>query len=140
MNIRSVYVFLIIALSLGLLFEWSSDKKNQSIERHLEDVESPSFIAGDDYIVLENEELYVVVAVETGAIVETRLKKYLVEDVEGSVGYRVFGRSDDSTFNYYFRSGDTGANPSYVVFDNGPGFVELYDESLGVSKKISFCI
>ena len=138
MNIRSVYVFLIIALSLGLLFEWSSDKKNQSIERHLEDVESPSFIAGDDYIVLESEELYVVVAVETGAIVETRLKKYLVEDVEGSVGYRVFGRSDDSTFNYYFRSGDTGANPSYVVFDNGPGFVELYDESLGVSKKISF--
>ena len=103
MNIRSVYVFLIIALSLGLLFEWSSDKKNQSIERHLEDVESPSFIAGDDYIVLENEELYMVVAVETGAIVETRLKKYLVEDVEGSVGYRVFGRSDDSTFNYYFR-------------------------------------
>ena len=104
MNIRSVYVFLIITLSLGLLFEWSSDKKNQSIERHLEDAKSPSFVAGDDYVVLENEELYVVVEVETGAIVETRLKKYLVEDVEGSVGYRVFGRSDDSKFNYYFRN------------------------------------
>ena len=138
MNIRSVYLLLIVVLSLGLLFEWSSEKKNQSIERHLEDSKSPSFDVGDDYVVVENEELYVVVSVKDGRIVETRLKKYLVEDVDGSVGYRVFGKSDASGFRYYFNSGDTGSNPVYEVFDSGPGYVVLSDAALGVSKKISF--
>lgn len=138
MNIRSVYLLLIVVLSLGLLFEWSSEKKNESIEQHLEELMSPSFEVGSDYVVVENEELYVVVRINDGAIVETRLKKYLVEDVDGSVGYRVFGKSDDSSFLYYFKSGDTGLAPTYQVFDSGPDFVELRDTALGVSKKISF--
>ena len=144
MNIRNVYLFLIVVLSLGLFFEWSSEKKNQSIESHLLDVKSSVFDVGDDYVVVENEELYVVVEVQTGKIVETRIKKHLVENVDGSLGYRVFGRSNDSLFEYYFKSGFRDSDsfrdlaPSYEVIDIGPGFVELQDASLGVSKKISF--
>ena len=95
MNIRNVYLFLIVVLSLGLFFEWSSEKKNQSIESHLLDAKSSVFDVGDDYVVVENEELYVVVEVQTGKIVETRIKKHLVENVDGSLGYRVFGRSNE---------------------------------------------
>ena len=144
MNIRNVYLFLIVVLSLGLFFEWSSEKKNQSIESHLLDAKSSVFDVGDDYVVVENEELYVVVEVQTGKMVETRIKKHLVENVDGSLGYRVFGRSNDSLFEYYFKSGFRNSDgfrdlaPSYEVIDIGPGFVELQDASLGVSKKISF--
>ena len=75
MNIRNVYLFLIVVLSLGLFFEWSSEKKNLSIENHLLDAKSSVFDIGDGYVVVENEELYVVVEVQTGKIVETRIKK-----------------------------------------------------------------
>ena len=37
----------------------------------------------DGYISIENDELYVVVSVATGNIVETRLKKYPVENTQG---------------------------------------------------------
>ena len=101
MNIRRLYLFLIVGLSLALFFEWSSAKKNQSIESRLLESKSSSFDIGDDYIVIENSNLYVVVEVQTGKIVETRVNKYPVENnVEGSLGYRVFGRSNDSGFNY----------------------------------------
>ncbi len=146
MNIRNVYLFLIVVLSLGLFFEWSSEKKNLSIENHLLDAKSSVFDIGDGYVVVENEELYVVVEVQTGKIVETRIKKHPVENVDGSLGYRVFGKSNDSLFEYYFKSGFRVRDgddyrvlaPLYEVVDIGPGFVELQDTSLGVSKKISF--
>ena len=107
MNIRNIYFVLIIALSLGLLFQWSSEKRNQSVEDHLIDASSPSFEIGEDYVAIESKELYVVVAVETGAIVETRLKDYRVENVDESLGFRVFGESKESAFSYYFKSGFT---------------------------------
>ena len=138
MNIRSVYLFLVVVLSLGLFFQWSTDKKTQSIENHLLETKSPSFEVGEDYVVVENEELYVVVEVSSGAIVETRLKKHLVEDVEGSSGYRVLGKSKDSAFSYYFKSGFVSSRPTYEVVDIGPGFVVLGDPALGFTKKISF--
>ena len=138
MNIRSVYLFLVVVLSLGLFFQWSTDKKTQSIENHLLETKSPSFEVGEDYVVVENEELYVVVEVSSGAIVETRLKKHLVEDVEGSSGYRVLGKSKDSAFSYYFKSGFVSSRPTYEVVDIGPGFVVLGDPALGFTKKYLF--
>ena len=32
---------------------------------------------------------------QTGYIVETRIKEHLVENIDGSLGYRVFGSSED---------------------------------------------
>ena len=77
-------------------------------------------------------------SVATGNIVETRLKKYPVENVEGSLGYRVFGESNDTAFNYYFKSGFTNTFPLYAVKDLGSDYVLLADEKLGLVKKISF--
>ena len=138
MNIRNIYFVLIIALSLGLLFQWSSEKRNQSVEDHLIDVSSPSFEIGEDYVAIESKELYVVVAVETGAIVETRLKDYRVENVDESLGFRVFGESKESAFSYYFKSGFTGLSPSYQIAELGTNYLELVDPLLGVSKRVSF--
>jgi YidC/Oxa1 family membrane protein insertase len=138
MNIRNIYFVLIIALSLGLLFQWSSEKRNQSVEEHLIAVSSPSFEIGEDYVAIESKELYVVVAVETGAIVETRLKDYRVENVDGSLGFRVFGESKESAFSYYFKSGFTGLSPSYQIAELGTNYLELVDPLLGVSKRVSF--
>ena len=139
MNIRSVYLFLIVVLSLGLLFEWSSEKKEAAVKSHLLEVGLPGYETRDGFVVLENEKLRVVVEAQTGYIVETRIKEHLVENVDGSLGYRVFGSSEDSAFNYYFKSGFEGTpDPLYEVVDVGPGFVELLDESRGLSKRISF--
>ena len=44
-----------------------------------------------NYVTIENEELALVVSVSAGSIVESRLKKYSVENVDGSLGFRVFG-------------------------------------------------
>lgn len=139
MNIRSIYLFLIVVLSLGLFFEWSSEKKDEAIKNHLLEAQSPAYEAKDGFVVIENEKLYVVVETQTGYIVETRIKEHLVENIDGSLGYRVFGSSEDGVFNYYFKSGFEGnPNPSYEVVDIGPGFVELRDNSRGVFKRISF--
>jgi YidC/Oxa1 family membrane protein insertase len=138
MNIRNIYFALIVALSLGLLYEWSSDQRSQSVEDHLLDSSFPSFEIGEDYVAIENQQLYVVIAVKTGAIVETRLKEYKVENVAGSLGFRVFGESKESAFSYYFKSGFTGVSPSYQISELGSDYVELVDPLIGVSKRVSF--
>ena len=138
MNIRGIYTILIVLLSLGLLYEWSSEKRNASIQKQLDLAlqESGGYEAG--VISIESDELVVKVAVDTGAIVETRLKKHPVENVKGSLGFRVFGQSMDSSFNYYFKSGFTGVSPRFVVSSVGDDFVSLFDEGLGITKTISF--
>ena len=138
MNIRSVYWGLLVVLSLGLLFEWTSEKKNESIQSHLDAAAYSSFELGENYLSIESDDLSIVVAIKTGAIVETRLKKYPVENIKGALGFRVLGESKDSAFSYYFKSGFTGVSPNYELVDFGVDFVELVDDSLGVSKKISF--
>ena len=92
----------------------------------------------DGYVSIENDELYVVVSVPTGNIVETRLKKYPVENAEGALGYRVFGESKDVAFNYYFKSGFTNTVPVFSVQEIDAAYVILVDEELGLTKKISF--
>ena len=138
MNIRSVYWALLIGLSLTLLFQWTSEKREESVSEHLLSAQTSSLSVGDGLVSIENNELYVVVSVATGNIVETRLKEYPVENVEGSLGYRVFGESNDTAFNYYFKSGFTNTFPLYAVKDLGSDYVLLADEKLGLVKKISF--
>ena len=138
MNIRSVYWALLIGLSLTLLFQWTSEKREESVNRHLLNAQVNAFVDEDGFVSIENDELFVVVSVATGNIVETRLKKYPVENVEGSLGYRVFGESSEMAFNYYFKSGFTNTSPFYSIKDMGDDYVLLADEKLGLTKKISF--
>jgi len=139
MGIRNVYWGLIILLSGALLFEWTSEKRSNAIQEHLSYAESfNSSFLGDEYVSIESEELFLIIAVKTGSIIETRLKKYPVEDVPGSLGFRVFGSGQNNAFNYYFKSGFTKSNPVFsvdVIKDNS---VRLIDDELGISKLISF--
>ena len=138
MNIRSIYWVLLIGLSLTLLFEWTSEKREESVAEHLLSAQTYSPLKEDGYVSIENDELYVVVSVPTGNIVETRLKKYPVENAEGALGYRVFGESKDVAFNYYFKSGFTNTVPVFSVQEIDAAYVILVDEELGLTKKISF--
>tara|TARA_B100001939_G_scaffold64433_1_gene53317 strand:- start:5361 stop:6887 length:1527 start_codon:yes stop_codon:yes gene_type:complete len=138
MNIRSVYWALLIGLSLTLLFQWTSEKREESVNDHLLKAQTYKPAEDDGYISIENDELYVVVSIATGNIVETRLKKYLVENAEGALGYRVFGESKDVAFNYYFKSGFTKTSPAYSVEEAGKDYVVLGDGELGLTKRISF--
>ena len=138
MNIRSVYWALLIGLSLTLLFQWTSEKREESVNDHLLKAQAYKPEEDDGYISIENDELYVVVSVATGNIVETRLKKYPVENAEGALGYRVFGESKDVAFNYYFKSGFTKTSPVYSVEEAGKDYVVLGDGELGLTKRISF--
>jgi membrane protein insertase, YidC/Oxa1 family, N-terminal domain len=131
-------MFGIVLLSLGLLYEWSSEKRGASIQKQLDLALEQASKNEEGIVSIESDELVVRVAVETGAIIETRLKKYPVENITGSLGFRVFGQSPDSAFNYYFKSGFTGTNPSFVVSSMGDDFVSLIDERLGIIKTISF--
>jgi len=138
MNIRSVYWALLIGLSLTLLFQWTSEKREESVNEHLLEAQTYNPAEDDGYISIENGELYVVVSVATGNIVETRLKKYPVENAQGALGYRVFGESKEFAFNYYFKSGFTNTSPVYSISDVGEDYVVLSDDELGLTKRISF--
>ena len=138
MSVRGVYWVLLIGLSLALLFQWTSEKREESVSEHLLDAQTFKANAEEGYVAIENNELYVLVSVATGNIVETRLKEYPVENVEGSLGYRVFGESKEIAFNYYFKSGFTNTAPNYVIQDVASDYVVLIDEGLGLVKKISF--
>mgnify|MGYP001249111531 FL=1 len=139
MGIRNVYWGLIILLSGALLFEWTSEKRSDAIQEHLSYAESfNSSFLGDEYVSIESEELFLIIAVKTGSIIETRLKKYPVENVPGSLGFRVFGSGQNSAFNYYFKSGFTKSNPVFSVDVIQDDSVRLTDDELGISKLISF--
>ena len=139
MGIRNVYWGLIILLSGALLFEWTSEKRSDAIQEHLSYAESfNSSFLGDEYVSIESEELFLIIAVKTGSIIETRLKKYPVENVPGSLGFRVFGSGQNNAFNYYFKSGFTKSNPVFSVDVIKDDSVRLIDNELGISKLISF--
>ena len=136
MGIRNIYWGLIVLLSGALLFEWTSEKRSDAIQQHLKYAESfdSSFVSGE-YVKIESEELFLIVSVKTGSIIETRLKKYPVENVPGSLGFRVFGQ--DGAFNYYFKSGFTKSSPVFAVDVVNSDSVRLVDDELGISKLIS---
>ena len=136
MGIRNIYWGLIVLLSGALLFEWTSEKRSDAIQQHLKYAESfdSSFVSGE-YVKIESEELFLIVSVKTGSIIETRLKKYPVENVPGSLGFRVFGQ--DGAFSYYFKSGFTKSSPVFAVDVINSDSVRLVDDELGISKLIS---
>ena len=101
MNIRKVYLGLIAVLSMALFYEWTSGGRADAVEAHLEmaKFENLKPRVSDDglYVYLENELLKLKIAIQTGAVVESRLKEYGVENVEGSMGVRVLARQKQGT-------------------------------------------
>ena len=142
MNIRKIYLAVIVVLSASLFYQWTDESKKDALAKHMEVVESESLVGmvtGDGgYVYLENDLLRLKIGIENGAIVEARLKKYGVENVPGSLGVRVFGSDEDGFFKYYFKSGFTGEAANYKLVEYGQGYVALYDEALGVKKEFTF--
>ena len=68
MNIRSLYLALIVFLSLALLYEWNSEQKTKSIKQHLDMVGSSSYKDDSKFVSIENDELSLVVSVSNGSI------------------------------------------------------------------------
>ena len=143
MNIRRIYLAVIVILSASLFYQWNDEGKVAAQAKHMEIAKSESFINAvtedGDYVYLENGLLRLKIAINSGAIVETRLKEYGVENIPGSLGVRVFGSDEkNGFFKYYFKSGFTSEITNYKLLDYGQGSVTLYDESLGIKKEISF--
>ena len=142
MNIRKVYLSLIAILSVALFYEWTSDSRAESVVDHLEaaKVENLKPQVSDDglYVYLENDLLKLKIAIQTGSIVESRLKEYGVENVEGSMGVRVFGSSETGSFKYYLKTGFTGQPSTYVLNNYGDSFVILKSKDGDLTKEFSF--
>jgi len=142
MNIRRIYLAVIVVLSASLFYQWTAESKADAQAKHLEVAISESLIdvvtEDGNYVYLENNLLKLKIVVNSGAIVEARLKEYGVENIPGSLGVRVFGSEENGFFKYYFKSGFTGEAINYKLLNYGQGSVTLYDESLGVKKEIGF--
>ena len=142
MNIRKIYLSLIVLLSMALFYEWSSEQrvlneKNIQLQAELEGASGP---VSDDgrFVFLENDLLKLKISIATGSVVESRLKQYGVENVPGSLGVRVFGSSENSAFSYYLKTGFTGKSVSYVLDSYGLDFVLLKSLDGDQSKEFRF--
>ena len=142
MNIRKIYLGLIVLLSMALFYEWSSEQrvlneKNIQLQAELEGASGP---VSDDgrFVFLENDLLKLKISIATGSVVESRLKQYGVENVPGSLGVRVFGSSENSAFSYYLKTGFTGKSVSYVLDSYGLDFVLLKSLDGDQSKEFRF--
>ena len=142
MNIRRIYLAVIVVLSASLFYQWTAESKADAQAKHLEVAISEGLIdvvtEDGNYVYLENNLLKLKIVVNSGAIVEARLKEYGVENIPGSLGVRVFGSEENGFFKYYFKSGFTSEATNYKLLNYGQGSVTLYDESLGVKKEIGF--
>ena len=142
MNIRRIYLAVIVVLSASLFYQWTAESKADAQAKHLELAKSESSVgvvtADGSYVYLENDLLKLKIAVSSGAIVEARLKEYGVENIPGSLGVRVFGSDENGFFKYYFKSGFTSELTNYKLLSYGQGSITLYDESLGIKKEFSF--
>ena len=142
MNIRKVYLGLVAVLSVALFYEWTSDNKSSSISKHLElagiEMAKPKVSEDGAYVYLENDLLRLKISIQTGSVLESRLKQYGVENVEGSMGVRVFGSSDIGSFKYYLRTGFTGQAVKYVLDSYGDNFVLLKSGDGSFTKEFSF--
>ena len=142
MNIRKVYLGLVAVLSVALFYEWTSDNKSSSISKHLElagiEMAKPKVSEDGAYVYLENDLLRLKISIQTGSVLESRLKQYGVENVEGSMGVRVFGSSDIGSFKYYLRTGFTGQAVKYVLDSYGDNFILLKSGDGSFAKEFSF--
>ena len=54
MSIRGVYWVLLIGLSLALLFQWTSEKREESVSEHLLDAQTFKANTEEGYVAIEN--------------------------------------------------------------------------------------
>jgi YidC/Oxa1 family membrane protein insertase len=142
MNLRKVYLGVIVFLSMALFYEWNSkNQKLSEIEQiRVADVEAASSQLSDngEFVYLENELLRLKISTSTGSIVESRLKKHGVENFEGSPGVRVFGSPKTSAFKYYMKTGFTGKEEELVLHSYDSGSVVLKSKSGELTKEFAF--
>ena len=142
MNLRKVYLGVIVVLSMALFYEWNSENQKLSeIEQlRVADMEAATsqVTDGGSFVYLENDELRIKISTSTGSVVESRLKKYGVENIEGSPGVRVFGSSNTSPFRYYLKTGFTGKAPNYVLHSYNNNSVVLKTEDGDLTKEFTF--
>jgi YidC/Oxa1 family membrane protein insertase len=142
MNLRKVYLGVIVVLSMALFYEWNSENQKLSeIEQlRVADIEAATsqVTDGGSFVYLENNELRIKISTSTGSVVESRLKKYGVENIEGSPGVRVFGSSNTSPFKYYLKTGFTGKTSSYVLHSYDNNSVVLKTKDGDLTKEFTF--
>ena len=142
MNLRKVYLGVIVVLSMALFYEWNSENQKLSeIEQlRVADIEAAASRVTNDggYVYLENNELRLKISTTTGSVVESRLKKYGVENIEGSPGVRVFGSSNTSIFRYYLKTGFTGKAAKYLLHSYDNNSVVLKTEDGDLTKEFTF--
>ena len=142
MNLRKIYLGVIVVLSMALFYEWNSENQKLSeIEQlRLADMEAatPQVTDGGSFVYLENDELRIKISTSTGSVVESRLKKYGVENIEGSPGVRVFGSSNTSPFKYYLKTGFTGKAANYILHSYDNSSVVLKTEDGDLTKEFTF--
>ena len=96
MNIRKVYLGVIVVLCMALFYEWNAEnqKKSEIEQLRIADIESAAAQVSDsgDYVFLENDLLKLKISTKTGSLVESRLKEYGIENIDGSPGVRVLGQ------------------------------------------------
>ena len=142
MNLRKIYLGVIVVLSMALFYEWNSQNQRLSeIEQlRVAGIEAATSQVTNDggFVYLENDELRLKISTSSGSVVESRLKKHGVENVEGSPGVRVFGSSNKSTFKYYLKTGFTGRASNYVLHSYDNNSVILKTEDGDLTKEFTF--
>ena len=142
MNLRKIYLGVVVVLSMALFYEWNSENKKLSeIEQlRIADIEAASSQVSDDgnFIYLENELLRLKISINTGSVVESRLKKYGVENFDRSPGVRVFGSSNTGAFKYYLKTGFTGKTVNYTLDNYSNDSVVLKSEDGDLIKEFAF--
>jgi YidC/Oxa1 family membrane protein insertase len=142
MNIRKIYLGLIVLLSMALFYEWSSEQRvlNEKNIQQQAELEGELGLVSDDgrFVFLENDLLKLKISIATGSVVESRLKQYGVENIPESLGVRVFGSSETSAFTYYLKTGFTGNPVVYVLDSYGIDYVLLKSLDGDQTKEFGF--
>ena len=141
MKTRNYYLLGAFGLLVVMMYLFTSQNRVIDIEKHLEAAKKYEQGISDNpgVVKVENEKLDVLVEIATGNIIEARLKEYLVENADGSLGVRVFGSDASSGFEYYLKTGfltSEKLSDFSVLSQHDDGLVLLNKE--GYKKYISF--
>ena len=141
MKTRNYYLYGALGLLVLMMYLFTSQNRVIDQQEHIKDATADRefVLAKDSVVFLENDKLEIVVDVATGNILEARLKKYLVENIEGSFGVRVFGSDPLTNFKYYLRTGFVGTDglSNYSLSSKHNDGVVLINKE-GYEKHISF--
>ena len=141
MKTRNYYLLGAFGLLVVMMYLFTSQNRVIDIEKHLEAAKKYEQGVSDNpgVVKIENEKLDVLVEVATGNIIEARLKEYLVENADGSLGVRVFGSDTSSGFEYYLKTGFLTSEKlsDFSVLSQYDGGLVLSNNE-GYKKYISF--